>query len=460
MLFPAKSARIKTVKLVFYMEKEGVQMANIKPLRGLRFNPEKVGDLAKVVSPPYDVISRETMENLYKNHANSIINLELGRQSGSPDDEIYRHAADIFHQWLENNIFLKDQKPAFYYYVQDFNVNNMPRTRTGFLCAMKAEGYQTGNVIPHEQTLPWHKSQRLKLLQYTRANFSPIFGVYHQESGRAEQILANAAATKGEPDIDLIDCLNERHRIWVIDDEVVINEIIKSLANLPIYIADGHHRYETASTFAEEALQKGETGCDYLLVSLSNCYNKGLYILPTHRIIEKCDEFSLERFLSQLEKDFTLSPIQGNSKEENLNTLITKMEETGKTTPAFGIYGGENHFYLLQLKNPDAINHYAPEHSAEWRKLDISILHGLVIEPYLHIGAEELASEGYVSYARNNYEPVETVDKGDGILALFVNTTQIQQMIDVANSGNKMPQKSTFFYPKLLSGLVIHQLED
>lgn len=435
-------------------------MANIKPLCGLRFNPEKVGDLAKVVSPPYDVISKETMENLYKNHANSIINLELGRQSGTPDDEIYRHAADIFHQWLDKNIFIRDEKPAFYYYVQDFVVNDTPRTRTGFLCAMKAEGYQTGNVIPHEQTLPWHKSQRLKLLQYTRANFSPIFGVYHQESRRVEKILANAAAAKGKPDIDLIDCLNERHRIWVIDDEVIINEITKSLASLPVYIADGHHRYETASTFAEEARQRGETGCDYLLVSLSNCYDEGLYILPTHRIIEKCDGFSLDTFLQQLEKDFTITPIQIGSKEENINELITEMEEKGQNQPAFGIYGGRNRFYLLQLKNLEAINYYAPEHSIEWRKLDVSILHGLIIEPFLHIGPEQLASEGYVSYARNNFEPVEAVDKGEGILALFVNTTRIQQMIDVANSGNKMPQKSTFFYPKLLSGLVIHQLDD
>lgn len=435
-------------------------MANIKPLCGLRFNPEKVGDLAKVVSPPYDVISRETMENLYKSHTNSIINLELGRQSGTPDDSIYRHAADIFQQWKGENTFIQDEKPAFYYYVQDFIINDTPRTRTGFLCAMKAEGYQTGNVIPHEQTLPWHKSQRLKLLQYTRANFSPIFGVYHQESRRVEEILANAAAAKGEPDIDLIDCLNERHRIWVLDDEVIINEVIKSLANLPIYIADGHHRYETASTFAEEALQQGDTSCDYLLVSLSNCYDEGLYILPTHRIIEKCDDFRLDTFLTQLEKNFTISPVQGNNKEENLNTLIATMEETDKQQPAFGIYAGENRFYLLQLKNPDAINHYAPEHSTEWRKLDISILHGLIMEPFLHIGPEQLATEGYVSYARNNFEPVEAVDKEEGILALFVNTTQIQQMIDVANSGNKMPQKSTFFYPKLLSGLVIHQLDN
>lgn len=434
-------------------------MANIKPIKGLRFNPQKVGDLSKVVSPPYDVISKETMTNLYKSHTNSIINLELGRQAGNPGDEIYQHAADIFHQWLAEDIFIKDEKPAFYYYVQDFNVNGIPRTRTGFLCGMKAEGYQTGTVIPHEQTLPHHKSQRLKLLQFSKANFSPIFGVYAQESKRVDQILASAAAKKGEPDIDLIDCLNERHRIWVIDDEVVIHEIIKLLTPLPIYIADGHHRYETASTFAEQAAQSGLKNCDYLLVSLSNCYDEGMYILPTHRIIKQCDGFQLDTFLSQLEKNFTVTPIQTDNKEENIHTLIAQMEKLGQETPTFGLYAGNNQFYLIQLKNMDAIEQYAPEHSPEWRKLDISILHGLIIEPYLKIGNKELAAEGFVTYARNNYEPVEAVDKGEGIISLFVNTTQIQQMLDVANSGNKMPQKSTFFYPKLLSGLVIHQLE-
>lgn len=435
-------------------------MANIKPIRGLRFNPQKVGDLSKVVSPPYDVISKETMENLYKSHTNSIINLELGRQKGMPGDEIYQNAANIFQQWQTEGIFLKEEKPAFYYYVQDFNVNGIPRTRTGFLCAMKAEGYQTGTVIPHEQTLPWHKSQRLKLLQYTKANFSPIFGVYQQESKQVDHILANAAAQKGAPDIDLIDCLNERHRIWVIDEEAVINEIIKLLTPLPIYIADGHHRYETASTFAEQAAQNGIPNCDYLLVSLSNCYDEGLYILPTHRIIEKCEGFSLPTFFKQLEKDFIMTSIQQGDKEENLHFLISAMETKGKETPTFGLYTGENQFYLLQLKNREALDHYAPEHSPEWRALDISILHGLIIEPYLHIGHEELSAEGYVSYARDNYEPIAAVDKKEGILALFVNTTQVPQMLAVANSGNKMPQKSTFFYPKLLSGLVIHQLED
>ncbi len=432
-------------------------MADIIGIKAFRYNKEIVKDLSKVVAPPYDVISKEKQEELYRGHDNNIIRLELGKKLATDTDQenVYTRAAQTYAQWKKEGILKQDTKPSLYFYQQEFNVNGEKKIRSGFLCGLKAEGYASGNVKPHEETLPKHKADRLQLMHHTMANFSPIFGLYSQPEQTAFHLLKEAA-TKKEPDIAITDG-EVKHRLWVIDEADTVQKVCASLKELPIYIADGHHRYETASTFAEQMRAQGIKNCDYIMIALVNLYDEGLVVLPTHRLMKNIKDFNTQTLLQNLKNDFIITQVSGQGKE-GLQKLLLEMAQKGAQIPTFGIYTGENHFYVAQLKDKEMTKHYAPEHCQAWRDLDVSVLHSLVLEKQLGVGPKELAAEGYVTYTRNDWEAIQAVDDGDCQISFLLNSTLVQQVLDVAGAGDKMPQKSTFFYPKVISGLIINPL--
>ncbi len=445
-------------------------MAEIVPLAGLRYNTEAVKNLADVVTPPYDIIDNAAQERYYERHPYNIIRLEYGKTKpdDTPQDNRYTRAASIFRAWREKRVLVQDTPPVFYLYEQEFELKGTKMVRTGFICGVKLEPYARGVILPHEETIPKHKADRLELLRACRANFSPIFGLYTDEGALAENVLRKSAAGRS-PDVHFTDDQGETHRLWVIGDRQTIKSVQGILAGKRIYIADGHHRYETALAYMEEReasgqkahvlADSGEPAYRYVMMTLVNLYDPGLVILPTHRLIVD-SPLTAGELLARLAEDFTVEEITGGGEERGAEKLLSAMKErqrTGAGAHAFGMYAGGGKFYLLTVKDNGVIKKFMPaEKSPAWQSLDVSILHKLVMERHLGIG-EELRAEGeHLAYTRCPHEAVAAVDAGECQLAFFLNPTPVEDVIAVASAGEKMPQKSTYFYPKLVTGLVIN----
>ncbi|MGI6361921.1 MAG: DUF1015 domain-containing protein [Bacillota bacterium] len=436
-------------------------MADVKAFCALRYNPEKTADLSKVITPPYDVINAAMQDDLYHASPYNIIRLEWGKifDSDHENDNRYIRAKEFFEKWQQDDILKQDPKPAFYLYKQEFQILGQNIVRSGFMATIKAEGYDSGQVLPHEETLPKHKVDRLQLMRHTFANFSPIFGLFAQESRNIDHALARGSNNKA-PDIDITDGDGVRHLLWVVDDADITAEIEKDFQNLHVYIADGHHRYETASAFAKECREKGLDGCDHMMIALVNLYDPGLVVLPTHRMVKNLPDFQKADFLNKLQAaGFTLEEIAASNKEQALKTILQQIAANGKEKPSFGLYFPEQFYVISLLDKKSAIAKIRPDKSAAYRQLDVSILHSLILEDLLGIGAKELAEEGWIGYTREDQEALDKVDSGEYLFSFLMNSTAVQELLDVAEAGDKMPQKSTFFYPKMIAGLTVNKLK-
>ncbi len=436
-------------------------MAEIKPLKGYRYNSEIFKDLSKVVTPPYDVIDKEAQENFYQTSPYNYIRLELGKifPEDNRENNVYTRAAETFHEWCSKNILVQEPNPALYLYQQEYQVNGETKIRTGFMCGLKTEDYSLGNVLPHEETLPKHKADRLELMRATEANFSPIFGLYSDPEKTIDKALLGSIKGK-KPDSEMTDWSHEKHRLWVITDNAVIRTVVNDMSQRKVYIADGHHRYETAVAYAQEMALKGGNNFDHVLITLVNLFDEGLIVLPTHRLVKNLSDFSFPQFLKRIKVYFDVENILiSGSKEKALNHLLKELAQAGESRHAFGLYGGDGNLYLLTLKNDELINQMTDlTKSRAWRQLDVTILHSLILENLLGIGAKERASEGFLQYTRQDLSAIEAVDRGACQISLLMNPPQVQEITDVAGAGEKMPQKSTFFYPKIISGLIVNKL--
>ncbi|MCL2678119.1 MAG: DUF1015 domain-containing protein, partial [Clostridiales bacterium] len=434
-------------------------MADIRPFRALRYDGEKSGPIDKLVTPPYDVITPAMQDGYYESSPYNIIRLEWGKKfpADNEADNVYTRAARHFTAWQVEGVLRQDPLPCFYLYRQQFSIDGQSKERHAFIAALRAEGYAGGRVLPHEETLPKHKADRLELMRRTFANFSPIFGLYAQEDRLAERILAEEAARKA-PCLDLTDESGVRHIMWAIDDPAAVELIQKKMAGEKIYIADGHHRYETASAFAKEAADKGLLGCQYIMIALVNLYDEGLVVLPTHRLVKNVAGLREETLIEQLKAGgFTVTSLAGEP-HNALPRLLEQIGTGGEQTPSFGLcFPGS--LYLLQLPDKEsACAGFAPQKPLCWRELDVSLLHALILEKLLGIGAQEMAEEGFLGYTREAEAAVAKVESGEYQCSLLLGKPLVRSMLEVAQAGEKMPQKSTFFYPKIIAGLLIHKL--
>ncbi|NPV92396.1 MAG: DUF1015 domain-containing protein [Firmicutes bacterium] len=440
-------------------------MATIVPIRGIRFNQEKVGSIAEVVTPPYDIIDNTAQARYYARHAHNIIRLELGQTFQQDDDRNnrYTRAAGYFARWLEEGVLTREKKPAFYLYEQEFTLDGKRQMRTGFICGVELASYGPGNVLPHEETLSKPKADRLQLMRACKANFSPVFGLYDDPSEEINQAL-QAARGKRSPDVDFIDEAGEGHRLWVITNSKTQQKIIKAMKDLTIYIADGHHRFETALNYYQESQSRGEATNPTVLITLVNLYDPGLLILPTHRLVKNLKEFDPDSFKERLLSYFKLEAYPLPSARAELPAAIrgffTEMDSRGKTNHTFGFYSRDKVFYLMSLKSEIAPASLFEGRSVDWSSLDVAILDNLVLDRLLQIGSENRKNQDHLSYTHDETEAVEAVDSGIEQAAFFLNPTRVQEIVAVANNGEKMPQKSTYFYPKLITGLVINPLAD
>ena len=459
-------------------------MAHIVPFRGILYNKEKIGDLTSVVAPPYDVISPEMWEALYEKSPYNIVRINFGkRHPGNNEQENrYTRAARLWQAWLSDGILMRDEQPAIYVCRETYpstllrtsTIGGEQRVRTGFIAAVRLEDFDSGRIKPHERTLSGPKADRLQLLRATKVNFNPIFAFYADPSLRIEHLLTESV--KEDPIADVEDGESVRHTLARITDEEVIGALVRSMAEQTVFIADGHHRYETALIFRDEQRNREKAHAkpeerltahrspltahqvdapyNYVMMYLTNVEHTGLTILPVHRLLHRLPDFDEGDLLAHLKRFFEIRPVE--HVQELLDRMETVERQSGQNT--FGLYFGHEDLFLLILTDKAGVDALLSKNrSPAWRTLDVAIIHAILIQHLLKI-APEMARKGTcISYTTDAFQAAETVDRGQHQLALFLNPTKVTQVRAIAESGEIMPQKSTYFYPKLLTGLVMRE---
>lgn len=427
-------------------------MAEIKGYKGLRFNCEKAGKIEELVCPPYDIISDQQREEYIKTNPHNIIRLELPK-----GDDKYNKAAEILNDWLEKGILVKEDKPAIYIYEEEFTAYGERKTIKGIICRVKLEEFSKGIILPHEFTLSKAKEDRLNLMKATNCNFSQIYSLYMD--GGKNTLGKIDSLSMSEPDIQLQDNDNVTHRMWIIKDEKAIADICNDFADRKLYIADGHHRYETALNYRnylrEQGLAKEGDACDYQMMMLVDMEHPGLVVFPTHRLVRNLDSFNAEKVIDGCKEYFDVT------EHSDVNTIENAlMELYNRGEKAYAFYCGGNSYKLLVLKDTNIIKKLLPNASTATQQLDVTILHTLILEKIFGIDAENMAKQINLTYTKIFDEAISSVQQGESQCAFILNPTRVSEIREVASNGEKMPQKSTYFYPKMITGLVMNQLED
>ncbi len=417
-------------------------MAEIRPFRGLRYNPQKINDLSEVITQPYDKITTEMQASYYARHPQNYVRLIYGKEG-----DRYQESLGFFEKWLTEGILLKDDDPAVYPYTQTFKIEGNPDTvtRTGFIAALRLHPYEDKVVLPHERTLKSAKEDRFKLYAKTLKDYEQVFMLYGDPQRRIEKLLG--ATLDAKPLMEATDEYGCVHRVWKVSDPAIIARAQDVLTPLPVMIADGHHRYETSLALKEYLAERhpdapGESAFNYRMVTFVNLFDPGLLVLPTHRFVLKL-KGPFDDFRKKLEDYFEVKNI---SKTEIQMKLKAEYQRQ-----AFVLYRKDEPL-LLTLKNPRIMDELMPGSAPEIKALDVSVLHGLIIEKLLGISKDEI--ESYIKYERYAEKALASVDAGEYEMVFFMNPTRVDQVEAVSKAGEKMPQKSTDFYPKLVSGLV------
>jgi len=434
----------------------------IRPFRAFRFDEKVVGDAGGCIAPPYDVIDRRQQEQLYKKNKYNIVRITKGKQKPADNESNnqYTRAADYFNDWIKKGVLKQDSADAFYAHIQDFEIGGGKFQRLSFIALMKLEEF--GKMVrPHEETLDEPKLDRLKLLRATAANFGLVFMLYEDKKKIADRIIRNAAKQKSL--VDFLDEQKTRHRLFAITAQKDIEAIVKTMRNKSCIIADGHHRYETGLNYFRET---GNPAAAYQMSAFVNVLDKGLIVLATHRLIGGLEYSRAERLLAELERNFKVTEFRfdlPSIKDKAGKKMLAQMKaENKKGKNIFGIYCGNNAFYTALLKNKRAMDSAACDMSRGWRSLDVPVLHKLVLEKPLRLNEKKLVNGLNIEYTEDTEGAVEEaiakVDGGQKQIAFFVNPVKIRQLKKITSAGEKIPQKSTYFYPKMYTGLTINKM--
>lgn len=425
-------------------------MAVIKPLKAIRFT-NKGGDIKELVCPPYDIVPENERLELIKNNEHNMIKLELPK-----GENPYENAKSLLDEWLKEDFLTHDGEEGLYIYEEEFLTqvdHGETKKLRGFMCRVKIEDFSAGVVLPHEETLSKAKEDRLNLMKSTYCNFSQIYSLYMDEEHKTGERIDNLVNTV-PPRYEFNDGL-VTHRMWVVNDKMTIKAIEDDFVDRKLYIADGHHRYETSINFRNYVKENGINckGADYVMMMLVDMAHPGLVVFPTHRLIRDIENFDGEKLIRDCEEYFETST---RSDVEKMEEKLTELYNEGKK--AFGYYGGNGKWTLLTLKDLSVMDNILPDKSEASRQLDVSILHNLVLEKLLGIDKENMANQVNLTYTRSFDEAVSSVDSGEFQCAFIINPTRVEEIGAVARAGEKMPQKSTYFYPKIITGLVINDL--
>ena len=423
-------------------------MAEIRAFKALRFDTEKAGAIEELVCPPYDIISEEQRQEYLCRNQNNIIRLELPK-----GDEPYKTAGEVLKKWLDSGVLKKDSEDAVDIYEEEVSINGIHAKFKGWIVRVKIEEFSKGVVLPHEETLSKAKEDRFNLMKATNCNFSQIYSLYMDSEHKIVNRLDKLSDCK--PEIELTDGDKVTHRLWIVTDKDEINAICSDFADKKLYIADGHHRYETALNYRNYCRENGigDGGEDYVMMMLVDMEHDGLVVLPTHRLVRDLESFDKEKILNDCKEYFDVS------EESDVSTAESKLKELyDEGKKAFAFYSGDKGYNLLVLRDEKVIEELLPNKSKATQGLDVTVLHTLVLEKIFGIDAENMAKQINLTYTRLFDEAIESVDTGKAQCAFILNPTRVTEIRDVAAAGEKMPQKSTYFYPKLITGLVMNKL--
>ena len=439
----------------------GASLMEIGPFKALRFDEKVVGNAGDCIAPPYDIIDSAQQERLYKKSEYNIVRITKGKTAPSDNENNnqYSRAAENFKTWIEKGVLKQDLSESIYAYVQDFEVGGIQLRRFSFIALAKLEEF--GRIVqPHEKTLDEPKIDRLKLLRATAANFGLVFMLYEDKKKIADKIIEKITTQK--PLIDFTDEQNVRHRVFAITDKKDIETIAKMMQKKSCIIADGHHRYETGLTYYKETKNPAAA---YQMTAFANICDKGLVCLATHRLIGGLANFDFKKLIAEMKQNFEITQYRFDSaanKAKAREKMLAEMKnEHNSGENAFGIYGRDGAFYMAVLKNKKAMDSTVPDMSKAWRLLDVSIMQKLVFEKILGIDEKSVAGENNIEYVKDMPDAIDEsiakVDRGEVQAAFFMNPVTREQLKKVTKAGERMPQKSTYFYPKVFTGLTINK---
>jgi uncharacterized protein (DUF1015 family) len=427
-------------------------MPSISTFAPLRFNPRAVPDLGAVIAPPYDVISEERRRQLLARDPHNFIRLILPEGT---DETRYATAALLFDEWQKANVLIREEGDALYLYTQAFDhpESGARVVRHGFISRVRLSPFSSGEILPHERTLSGPKADRLRLMEATNANLEPIFGVYRDPRGESARRLESLTA-QSDPLIEATDADGVLHRIWRVTGEAA-ESFARDLAASTVFIVDGHHRYETALNYqaAHGSSDGVERPIDSIMMFLAPMADPGLVILPTHRVVHSLASCDLGALVEQLREHFEITSVATG--EEGLQLLAART-----TTPSFLLLGGGQMVVASLREHTDIGALVDPSLPHSLAELDVTILHEYILERLLGISKDAQANQTNLRYVKSAEDAFAESRKGDVQLVAMMNATRLEQVERVAESGHVMPQKSTYFYPKLASGLLINPLWD
>jgi uncharacterized protein (DUF1015 family) len=416
-------------------------MADVQPFRALHYDLDRTGGLQAVAAPPYDVIDPAQREALVARSPCNVVEIDLPVDPAGGDP--YAHAAATLDRWRADGVLERDEQPALWALEQDYTgPDGRRRTRRGFFARVRVEDYGPGRIRPHERTHPGPKEDRLRLTRATRANLSPIFSLYDDPEGAAWGALS--AHTQGEPWGEVTDEDGTVHRLWRVADEAATRAVTEALAGVELLIADGHHRYETARVYAQET---GEPGAGWVLMCLVALQDPGLTVFPTHRLLTALDADRRAKLGAVLEEDFTATDVPAED-----------LEPVGDGPVRMGYLDGDGP-RMLTLRDPAIADAALPGKPEPYRELDTAVLEGVVLRGALGMSEDDISHLNGLDYARDTAQARERVERGEADAAFFMRGTPVDQVRAVAAAGESMPPKSTYFFPKVLTGMVLNPLD-
>ncbi len=435
-------------------------MANIRPFRGLRYNPETVEDLSDVITMPYDRIHEAEQDKYYALSPYNFTRIIQGyRTPDEPDNNVYTRARGYKLNWLAEKALLREARPVLYVLEQSFTTpDGAEHTRRSFTAALELTRFDEGVILPHERTLSGPKVDRLNLTEVTETAWGHIFILYPDVENQINAIL-EPYVTEYDPFV-----LNEQviepsvtQKFWVVDDPAIVELVVEAMGpKINLIIADGHHRYETALNYRDAMREKhpdapANAAFNYVMATFVSMSDPGLVILPTHRLIHSYDTMGSKEVLDALKPYFEIEEV------DDRTALLEEMAKATITNPRFGFYDGD--LYLLTLKSLDTMAELTPDRDPNWRALDVAVLHEVILEHVMGLSKESVARKENLNYLRDADQGFDAVDAGKANFLFLLNGTRMNQVRACTEAGEKMPQKSTDFYPKIVSGLVALPLE-
>jgi uncharacterized protein (DUF1015 family) len=416
-------------------------MADVQPFRALHYDLSRTGGLQRVAAPPYDVIDADQRAALVARSPYNVVEIDLPQDPDGGDP--YAHAAETLRAWREEGVIVRDDEPALWVLEQDYTgPDGRRRTRRGFFARVKVEDYGAGRIRPHERTHPGPKEDRLRLTRATGANLSPIFSLYDDPEQAAWSALE--PHTRDTPWGEVTDEDGTVHRLWRVTDPDAIEQVTGALAGTELLIADGHHRYETARVHARET---GDPGAQYVLMSLVALQDPGLTVFPTHRLLTGLDDARRAALEATLAEDFTAAPVDP-----------ADLEPHGDGAVRMG-YLDVQGARMLTLRDPGVAAAALPDKPQPYRELDTAVLEAVVLRGALGMSEDDISHLNGLDYARDTDQARERVERGEADAAFFMRGTPVEQVRAVAATGESMPPKSTYFFPKVLTGMVFNTLD-